>query len=75
MGRANVPKYHYALIHLQTDLKMRSAPEKFEYGTIHLHSAGIGNDIYAVTAANSETGEVLPMTEEDRGIYIMGVIY
>ena len=30
--------------------------------------------MYAVTAANSETGDVLPMIKEDHDIYSMGVI-
>ena len=30
--------------------------------------------MYAVTAANSETGDVLPMTKEDHDTYIISVI-
>ena len=53
---------------------MRSVPKKFECGDIHLQTAGIMNDMYAVAAANSETCGVLPMTKEGRVVYIMGVI-
>ena len=30
--------------------------------------------MYAIAAANSETGEILPMTEQDRDDYITGII-
>ena len=53
---------------------MSPAPKKFELGSIYLQTAGIVNDMYAITAANSETGDVLPMTKEDRDTYIIGVI-
>ena len=35
---------------------------------------GIMHDMHAVTAPNSETCDVLPMTEEDCDISIMGII-
>ena len=74
MGLANIPKYQYGHTHLRTDPKMRSVPKKFEFGSIHLQTAGIVNDMYAVAAANSKTCNVLLMTKEDRGVYIVGVI-
>ena len=74
VGHANVPKYQYGHTHLQTDPKMRSIAKKFEFGSIHLQTAGIVNDMYAVAAASSNTGDILPMTEEDHDVYIMGVI-
>ena len=74
VGHKNVPKYEYGHNHLQTDPKMRPMPKKFEYGSIHLQTAGIVSDMYAIAAANSDTGELLPMTEQDRDDYIMGII-
>ena len=68
-----VCEYQYGHTHLQTDPRMRSIP-KCEYDNIHLQTVGIINDMYA-TAANSERGNPFPMmTNEDRDVYIMGVI-
>ena len=53
---------------------MRPIPKKFEYGRIHLQTAGIVNDVNALAAASSDTGDLLHMTEQDRNVYIMGVI-
>ena len=53
---------------------MRPVPKKFEFGSIHLQTAGVVNDMYAIAAATSDTGNLLPMTEEDLDVYIMGVI-
>ena len=53
---------------------MRPLPRKFEYGSIHLQTVGIVNDMYAIAAAKADNGNILPMTEEDRDVYIMGVI-
>ena len=54
--------------------KNEACLKKFEYGSIHLQAAGIVNDMYAVAAAASDTGDLLPMTKENRNVYIMGVI-
>ena len=53
---------------------MRPIPKKFEFGSIHLQTVGTVNDMYAVAAEHSETGNILPMTKEDHDVYIMGVI-
>ena len=53
---------------------MRSVPRKFEFGSIHLQTAGIVNNMYDGAAVNFETSDVLPMTEEDHDLYITGVI-
>ena len=53
---------------------MRPLPKNFEYGSIHLQTAGIVNDMYAITAAKADNGNILPMTKEDRDVYSMGVI-
>ena len=74
VGHRDVPKYQYGHTHLQIGPKMRSVPRKFEFGSIHLQTAGIVNDMYALAAASSDTGDLLPMTKEDRDVYIMGVI-
>ena len=73
VGCANVPKYQIGHTHLQTHPEVRSIPKKFELVSIHLQPVGIVDDMYAVTAANYETGNVLPMSKEDHGAYIMGV--
>ena len=67
-GSHKYPKYQYGHTHLQTDTKMKSLPNKFEFGSIHLQTAGIVNDMCAVAAANSETGNVLSMTKENRDV-------
>ena len=74
MGHINVPKYQYGTnTHLQTNPKMRSVPKKFEIGSINLQTAGIMNDMYAVTSANSETGNVLHITKEEHDTCIIGI--
>ena len=60
--------------YIQIDPKMRPLPKKFEYGSIHLQTAGIVNDMYAIAAAKEGNGDILPMTKENRDVYIMGVI-
>ena len=74
VGHTNIPKFLYGNTYHQTDPKMRSVPKKYKFGSIHFQTVGIVNDMYDVTAANSETGDVLSVTKEDRGVYIMGVI-
>ena len=74
VGHKNVPKYQYGHNHLQTDPKMRPMPKKFEYGSIHLQTSGIVIDMDALTAASSDTCNLLPMTEQDCNDHIMGVV-
>ena len=49
-------------------------PTKSEHGSIHLQTVGIVSNMYALADATSDTGDILPMTEQDHDDYIMGVI-
>ena len=67
-------KYQYGYNYIQTDPKKRPLPKKFEFGSIHLRTARIVNDMYVIAAANADNGDILPITIEDCDVYIMGVI-
>ena len=51
---------------------MRPVPKKFEFGSIHLQTAGIVNVMYVIAAATSNTGNLLPMTKEDSKAIMAG---
>ena len=48
---------------------MRPLPKNFEYGSIHLQTAGIINNMYAIAAAKADNGNIIPLTKEDCCVY------